>query len=112
MANTYTWKIKQIFVKDIDTLNNVAVQACFSVSGIDENGKQGFAESDVALGAPNSENFIEIGNVSEEQVVRWVKSALGDNGAEYEGLVAEQIFRQQTAQPVIYKASWMEDESA
>lgn len=111
MAITYTWKVTRLEVINKDGLDNVAIQACFDVSGADEVDHRGFAQGDVMLGAPDPDKFTDISKVTAEQAVSWVKFALGDRVAEFEGRVAEQIGWQKVEQPKNIDLPWMNSEN-
>jgi len=111
MAITYTWKITRLEVVDQGDLKDVAVQACFDVHGEDEEGHKGFAQSDVKLLPTDPANFTDIQNVSHEQAIAWTKTALPNNGADFEARVAEQIGWQKQPKPRAVELSWMKNES-
>ena len=112
MAITITWKITRLEVINKDGLDNVAIQSCFDVSGVDENDKRGFAQGDVMLGAPNPEDFTDISNVTEAQAIAWTQAALPNNGADVEARVVEQIGWQYEQQPRDVELPWMVSEEA
>lgn len=112
MSITYTWKITRLEVINKDGLDNVAIQACFDVSGVDEDDHRGFTQSDVMLLPPNPDTFTDISSVTAEQAVAWTKAALGDRVAEFEGRVAEQIGWQKEERPQSIDLPWMNTESA
>jgi hypothetical protein len=76
------------YITEIKTLNSpesgTIVIASFSVTdGIST------ISSDTKLNPADPSNFIPLENVTEEQVVSWVKDSLGDNVSVYEALVVE-----------------------
>ena len=105
-----SWKITRLEIINKDGLDNVAIQSCFDVEGVDENGKRGFTQSDVMLGAPSSGNFTPISEVTEEQAIAWTKAALPNNGADFEARVAEQIGWQYEEKPKAAELSWIKSE--
>lgn len=111
MAISITWKITRLEVINKDGLQNVAIQSCFDVEGVDENDKRGFAQGDVLLGAPNPNDFTDISNVTLEQAVAWTKAALGDRVAEFEGRVSEQIGWQKQDQPKPADLPWIQSDA-
>ena len=112
MAITITWKITQLRVVDQGDLKNVAMQACFDVSGVDEADHRGFAQGDVLL-LPVSDpaKFADISTVSEEQVIAWVRAALGDRVSFFEGQVTDQIGWQKQPKPQPADLPWLKTES-
>jgi len=107
MAITITWKITRLEIVNKDGLQNVAIQSCFDVSGVDQNNKQGFVQGDVMLGAPNPTDFTPISDVTEEQAIAWTKAALPNNGADFEARVIEQIGWQYEQQPKPADLPWI-----
>lgn len=107
MAITLTWKITRLEVVNQGDLQNVAVQACFDISGEDEVGHKGFTQGDVMLGAPNAKTFIDIHAVTEEQAIDWVKAALGDRLDFFANQVAEQIGWQKEEKPKAIELNWI-----
>lgn len=107
MAITYTWKITRLEIINKDGLDDVAIQSCFDVSGVDENDKRGFAQGDVMLGAPNPKDFTPISDVTEADAIAWTKAALSNNGADFEARVAEQIASQYVPKPQAADLPWI-----
>ena len=107
MANTLTWKITRLEIINKDGLDNVAIQSCFDVSGVDENDKRGFAQGDVLLGNPDPSTFTPISEVTETQAIAWTKAALGDRVAFYEKMVADQIASQYVEKPQAADLPWI-----
>jgi hypothetical protein len=110
MTTTITWKITRLEIINKDDLNNVAIQSCFDVSGVDENDKRGFAQGDVMLLPPNPATFTPIQDVTEEQAIAWTKEALGPRVAQYEDMVASQIASQYVEQPKEADLPWLKAE--
>jgi len=106
MTVSIEWDITNIAVIDNGNLKNVAVQVCFDVKGSD--GKlQGFTQGDVMLGETNRAKFTPIEQVTKEQVIAWVKHALGDKVKEFENRVIEQIERQRIPSPKSIDLPWI-----
>lgn len=108
MAIKYTWKITRLEVINKDNLEDVAVQTCFDVSGVDDNGKHGFEQGDVLLlDLKDVTNFISIEKVTEDQAVKWTKSALGENVSFYESSIARQIANQNSVKSRAINLDWI-----
>jgi hypothetical protein len=94
MANTYTWKIKQLeCAPSLMGNQNVVVKiywACEGVSDQVKKEKNDFGYEFDVVTTSKAENFVSVdfvgGNftpfdqLTEAQVIDWVKSALGDAG--------------------------------
>lgn len=102
MAN---WKVSHIEVQDTGGLTGVIVKATFEVSDSDQ-GRNGFANGEVALLPPNAAAFTAFDAVQHDQAVAWVKEALGDAVAAYEARVKKQIDDQPVPKPEV-KLPWM-----
>lgn len=102
----YEWKVRQIEVVNQDSLEGVVVTVCFDVNA-NENGLIGFFQGDVKVRPPNAATFTELDKLTENQVIGWVKDALGlDRVAAYEQKVQQQIDSQKTAQPKVVPLPW------
>lgn len=102
MAN---WKVSHIEVQDAGGLTGVIVKATFEVSDSDQ-GRNGFANGEVALLPPNAATFTAFDAVQHDQAVAWVKEALGDAVSVYEARVKKQIDDQPVPKPEV-KLPWM-----
>ena len=102
MAN---WKVSHIEVQDVGGLPGVIVKAQFDVSDNDQ-GRNGFANGEVALLPPNAAAFTALDAVQHDQAVLWVKAALGGAVAAYEAQVKKQIDDQPVLKPEV-KLPWM-----
>lgn len=99
------WKIIQIKTLDKPEVGTI-VNASFSVS----DGTSSI-ESDTNLLSANSESFVDLSSITEEQVVQWVKDALNANSIEgqdsevkkFENLVT---IKTNTPQPQITPLPW------
>lgn len=109
MSINYEWIVTRLEAVDKDGLKNVAIQACFDVKGTEDN-KEGFAQGDVMLIAPDPKKFTSISNVTHEQAIQWVKDALGDRVAEFEKRIEGQIEYLKTPQPKAVDMPWMAKE--
>jgi len=79
MTNTYKWSIKNIFCyPNVEGKENVIFNVQYSVSATD--GVNSFsAEKSQELELNSSKNFTPFDQLTEEQVLDWVKAAVGDN---------------------------------
>jgi hypothetical protein len=102
MAN---WKVSHIEVQDVGDLTGVIVKARFEVSDSDQ-GRNGFANGEVTLLAPNADAFTAFDAVQHDQAVAWVKEVLGEAVAAYEAQVKKQIDSQPVPKPEV-ALPWM-----
>lgn len=99
------WKITQIKTLD-NPLEGVIVNASFSVSDGTST-----IESDTNLLPADTKSFVSLDNVTEEQVIQWVKDALNANNIEgaisgverFENLVT---IKTNTPQPQVTPLPW------
>jgi len=99
------WKITQIKTLENPEIGTI-VNASFSIS--DGTSTIG---SDTNLLPANSESFVDLSSITEEQVVQWVKDALNANNIEeqttevekFENLVA---LKTNTPQPQVTPLPW------
>jgi len=99
------WKITQIKTLENPEIGTI-VNASFSIS--DGTSTIG---SDANLLPANSESFVDLSSITEEQVVQWVKDALNANNIEeqttevekFENLVA---LKTNTPQPQVTPLPW------
>jgi hypothetical protein len=104
-VTNFAWKVRQIETISQSSLENVVVTVCFDVLG-DENGLAGFAQGDVRLLPADASHFTELDNLTEAQVIGWVKDALGAAAANYEARVQAQIDAQKVEQPKVVPLPW------
>lgn len=108
----YTWAVKGLEVINESALQNVAIISYFSCKGVDENGLQGEAGSDVRLGSPDPNNFIDIDSVTAQQALDWTLSALGASRVEqFQEMVSQQIEGQKQPRPRAVQLPWMPPET-
>jgi hypothetical protein len=78
--NTYTWRITSINVlPELNSKKDVVVQVKFIVTGTDSLNNFTLSSSQELI-CNEEESFIEYTNLTEQQVIEWVKSALGESG--------------------------------
>ena len=75
MGYTYEWKLTGIKKQNTDELSNVVVNTYWNVKAVDENGYSGSftGATPLSLNALNPQTFTEYNNLTEEQVLGWVK---------------------------------------
>jgi len=78
MANT-VWNIAQLErrLPDGETCPDGAVYTIHWTASLEESGETANAYGSVGIGEPNPEDFIPFSELTEEQVIDWVFSALG-----------------------------------
>lgn len=78
MSNTYEWSIFRLDVKPIlNNLSDVVVTVHWSVIGSDTLGHASAYSSVTELTEPTNGSFTEFANLSEDTVIGWVQSSLG-----------------------------------
>lgn len=90
MAITYTWKVREIKVRNQGPHTNAVVQTYWEKHGTDEDGNTGFFIGATPFSAENvpPEDFIALESLTEEAVLQWIKDeVVGD----YEQHVNERI---------------------
>ncbi len=108
----FDWKITQIEAQKIDDLDDVVVTVCFDIDA-SEDGLKGFVQGDTKLLPPDAQNFVELADITEAQVIAWTKDALGADGmARFEDMAQEQIDNQKVAQPKMVPLPWKPAEEA
>ncbi len=81
----YTWKIKSLYSEDIDTENDFVVTSiCEVVCTEDVDGAEYKASSltSVVFVPKEEKDFVAYSDLTEEQVVGWVKESLGKEGVD------------------------------
>jgi hypothetical protein len=85
----YEIKINQIFTSNSNIEGEISVVA-FIIEGTEDQ----FTAScygEIKLNPADPNSFINLNNTTEDNVVKWVKDALGDKLADYERIVQERI---------------------
>ena len=94
MAITYRWEVTGIKTTTLNNTPNVVVQTYWKKIGTDENGNEGTFSGATPFSAatmPAGTTFIPFEQLTEEDVLTWVKAVVVDN---YEEHVNEQILKQ------------------
>lgn len=90
MAITYTWKVREIKVRDQGPHTNAVVQTYWEKRGTDEDGDTGVFMGATPFSAENvsPDDFVALENLTEETVLQWIQAeVVGD----YEQHVNERI---------------------
>ena len=75
----YTWKIKNLWTKTIDGQQDYVVIAAYDVTGVD--GEFSSSLSNTAQFSSSSvSEFVPYADLTEEIVLGWIQSELGENG--------------------------------
>ena len=80
MANSYTWSIQRLeCAPSLDGLTDVVKFVLWRLYATDEEQKYGAVQQGrIEVGSPSSGNFIPYSNLTEAEVIEWVKSTLGE----------------------------------
>lgn len=110
MATTFTWSILQMQTANVDNLQNFVCSAEWQLTGNDGVN----TSSTSALFAYKTEDvtsFTPYTQLTEDQVLGWVKDRLGANGiAHFEGIVQSQLDKMATpfVNPEPQPLPWLE----
>lgn len=75
MAITYAYKITQLKkVDSLDKLKDVIIHVRFEYTGTDEKGNSHTFQGAVPMPAPTKSDFTPIADLTEDQVIEWVKA--------------------------------------
>ncbi len=98
MGYTYEWKLTGIKKQNTDELSNVVVNTYWNLVGVDESGYSGSftGATPLSLNSVDPNNFTDYQNLTEEQVLGWVKGIVsGSNrGLNYWDHIQSQIDKQ------------------
>ena len=107
----FDWTIRQIEAQKVDDLDDVVVTVCFDIDA-SEDGLKGFVQGDTKLLPPDAQNFVELADITEAQVIAWTKDALGEDGVDrFEGMAQTQIDNQKVEQPKMVPLPWTTEEA-
>lgn len=73
----YTWYVDSLETSDTDGLERVIVRSRFTVKGEKENTPTVLETHVVDLLPASPDNFVPYDSVTQEQIVSWLKDALG-----------------------------------
>lgn len=94
MTITYTWKITELHTQNSDNAQDVVVLTRWKKTGVDEKGNTGMFAGATPFKLPevNSENFIPLNDLKEENVLEWIKSVVvGHYAIHVDKVIAEGI---------------------
>jgi hypothetical protein len=75
MAITYTWSITSLKTAPaLEGLSDVVTGIRFNYTGTDENGNTHTFNGAVPVGAPDSENFKALAELTEAEVIAWAQA--------------------------------------
>lgn len=72
----YIWKVNRMVVKNDSELSNVIINIYWEKIGVDEDGDTGAFYGNMTLPAPDTTMFVEFNQLTENQVIEWVKSIM------------------------------------
>jgi len=85
MSLTLTWSITGLKTKTEQDFQDVVVQTYWKVTGVDENGVSGSFTGAVPLKSSviTPEEFVQFENLTEQQVIEWVKSSISPSAIDH-----------------------------
>lgn len=100
MAITYTWKLTSLKVRDEGDNSNAVVQTYWQKTGTDDDGNEGTFSGATPFSTANmTGNFIPFAELTETQVLDWVKEiVVGSYEEHVNGMILKQI--QEKANPI------------
>jgi hypothetical protein len=94
MSITYTWKVSSLKKTNTSNLNDVIIQTSWNKIGTDEDGNTGFfpGSSEFQLDTVDPDNFISYDDLTEEIILGWVQSLIGEGlNAHANNIISQQI---------------------
>ena len=102
MGYTYEWKLTGLKKQNTDSLDNVVVNTYWHVNAVDETGCSGSftGATPLPLSDVDPNNFTNYENLTEEQVLDWVKNIVSGSNrtTNYWGHIQAQIDKYVNAQ--------------
>lgn len=86
MTITYTWEVTGLKTTTVANTDNVVVQTYWKKIGVDEDGNEGTFSGATPFSAntmPPGTNFIPFEDLTEEEVITWIKAVVVDNYADH-----------------------------
>jgi len=107
MSNTYTWKILKLeTVPSINELENVVSVVRWLLTATNDINTT-TVEGTVELENPTVEEFIAYVDLTEEQVLEWTKSKLGNQVTRYYQYLDEQLTKVARPQSIATELPWV-----
>lgn len=75
----YTWKIKNLWTKTIDGQQDYVVIAAYDVTGVDGEFTSSLSNT-AQFSTASVTSFVPYADLTEEIVLGWIQSELGENG--------------------------------
>lgn len=75
----YTWKIKNLWTKTIDGQQDYVVIAAYDVTGVDGEFSSSLSNT-AQFSTASVSSFVPYADLTEEIVLGWIQSELGENG--------------------------------
>jgi hypothetical protein len=75
----YTWKIKNLWTKTIDGQQDYVVIAAYDVTGVDGEFTSSLSNT-AQFSTASVSSFVPYADLTEEIVLGWIQSELGENG--------------------------------
>jgi hypothetical protein len=77
METIYQWEIMNLHPqKSLDGLSDVISAITYVYRGTREDGVNAFVTGKLNLPAPNTESFIDYGNINQETIISWLENGL------------------------------------
>lgn len=86
MAIVYTWEVTGLKTTTVANTDNVVVQTYWKKIGTDENGNEGTFSGATPFSVQNmppGTSFIPFEDLTEEEVITWIKATVVDGYAEH-----------------------------
>lgn len=76
------WNIQKLYTTNENGMSNIVTRAAWQVKAT-EGDQYAVINGDTGLAAPTLSSFIEYNNLTEEQVLSWVKAVLGPEKVQF-----------------------------
>jgi hypothetical protein len=109
MAITYTWSITGLKkAPSLNGLDDVVTGIRFKYKGVDSDGNEGVFDGAVPVGAPNSDSFIAISELTEAEIIEWAKA---NHPVDHmQEMIAKIIEDKKAPKSDDYTPTWVSDE--
>ena len=89
MTTTYTWKINRLITEHIDGQQNVVTTVSYEIKG-DDGTNQGTSGGKLSVKYNANETFTPFEELTEQQIIDWVTTKLGDWGINREKSIVDE----------------------